>query len=405
MGVKCQDKKKNFPNFFPTMSKTIITGLDIGTSAIRLIVCEEDDGGALRPLAQIKKESRGLKRGYVVNFEETVNNLKEAASEAERQAKIKVRDLILGIGGITLEAKVGEGQAAAARADLEITDADVERAVEASSNSLGEMVNRRIIHHIPISFKLDGKKIPPPGRPEGLRGQRIEVKTLFIHCFSQHLDEMLRAVKKAGLQATDFVAGPLASAAVALTPTDKTAGSVLVNIGSQTTSVVVYEDSLPVSLQVLPIGSSDVTNDIALGLRVSLEEAEKMKLETESRLTIKKKLDDIIEARLYEIFEAVEAHLKKISRAGLLPAGVVIVGGGARTENIERLAEDILKLPIRVFDPGADNRFRNQIRDAGWTVSYGLCLSAVNREEDGLAGWSARKGGQTIFRWLKELWP
>ncbi len=405
MVVEWRTRNNACSKFFLIMAKPIIVGLDIGTAAIRLVVSEiSPDTGHLRVLAQIKKNSTGLRRGYVIDLEETTAAIKEAVAEAERQTKLRIRNAVLGIGGITLEARESTGQIAVSRADLEITDNDIKRVVELSANSLPDFANRRVIHTIPLAFKLDGKKIL--GRPEGLKGNKLEVKTLFISCLNQHLEDLVRAAELAGLSVDEIIVAPLAAAAAALTPAQKVAGCLLCNIGSQTTSLIVYEDGEPISLQVFPLGSNDVTNDIALGLRISLEEAEKLKLEGDATtMNIQRKLDEIIEARLSDMFELTENHLKKIGRDGLLPAGIIIVGGGAHVDDLEKLARQSLRLPAKIFDPGLEPQLKNQIRDAAWVVAYGLCLyrADLGRQPSVKIKWRQTSG--QFFRWFKDFWP
>lgn len=370
------------------------------------MVCEWGGGHrAPRVLTQVKRESRGLKRGYVVNFEEATESVRAAVREAERQTKTKIKKVILGIGGITLESKIVEGQVAVTKADLEVTENEVERAMEVSESNLGDFTNRKVIYALPIAFKIDGKKVP--GRPLGWKGQKLEVRTLFIHCLTQHLNDLIRVATAAGLVVEDVVASPLAASTPTLMGTQKAAGCVLVNIGSQTTSLVTFEDDHLVSLQVFPIGSNDVTNDIALGLRVPLDEAERMKVGNTTTTNAKRKLDEIIEARLSDMMELIEAHLKKIGRNGLLPAGIIIVGGGASANDLEKLAKNQLKLPAKIFDPSEVGPLKNQIRDSTWVVAYGLCLWGLSNDPAGNIESVKAIGaaGKNFLHWLKELWP
>ena len=386
------------------MPRTIVAGLDIGTSAIRLVVLEGgQETKTPRILAQVKKESHGLRRGYITNFEETLANLREAVREAERQAKMPLKSVFLGIGGITLEAKTGDGQIAVSKADLEISDNEIKRAIEASEQNLGDMTNRRIIHTIPLSFKLDGHKIL--GRPEGLKGSRLEVRTLFIHCLNQHLQDLVRVTEAAGLTVEDVVAAPMASSLPTITVAQKAAGCILANIGSQTTSVITFEEGIPVALKVLPIGANDVTNDIALVLRVSIEEAERMKLDPNYAITVKRKLDEIIEARLIDMFELIENHLKKMGRSGLLPAGIVIVGGGAHVDDMEKIAKNTLRLPVKIFDPLTDPYLKSQMKDSAWSVAYGLGLHGLSTETNDSFNDRFKQVSGRLVQWFKEFWP
>ncbi len=354
-------------------------------------------------LAQVKKESRGLRRGYIINSEETLRNLSDAIAEAERQTKTKIRHVILGIGGITLESKIVEGQIAVSKADLEISELDLERALAACQSNLGDLPNRHILHHFPLGCKIDSKRVP--GRPEGLRGNKLELKTLFVHCLSQHLNDLIKVVEAAGLNIDEVVAAPLASSIAVLTPTQKAAGCTLANIGSQTTSLITYEDGEPIAVQVLPIGSNDITNDIALGLRLSLDEAERIKLDPMTALHVKRKLDEIIEARVIDMFELIDGHLKKIGRSGLLPAGIIITGGGANIIDLESLAKETLRLPAKIFNSLEDNRLRSQLRDQSWAVAYGLCLRGLETERED--SWQAKlnQAWKRFINWFKDFWP
>ncbi len=387
------------------MPKAIVTGLDVGTSSIRVAVCEAVRGSkAPRVLALTKSESRGLRRGYIINAEEAAQAIRSAIAEAEKVAQTRIKHVFLGLGGVTVESKIGEGQVVVSRADSEITDNDINRVIELSELNLTDNQNGRIIHIIPLYFKLDGKKIL--GRPEGMRGSKLEVRTLFVTCLNQHLTNLLRAVELAGLTVEDVVASPIAASFLALSNQQKAAGVVLANIGSQTTSIAVFEEGIPVSLSILPIGSLDITNDIALGLRVPLDEAERIKIGSENVVTLKKKLDEIIEARLSDMFELIEGHLKKIGRSGLLPAGLVLSGGGAALPNLDRLAKEELKLPARVLTPVIDAAGKTQIKDPAWLVAYGLCLFGLGAELGESVGTRLfRRTKGKFLQWLRELLP
>jgi len=387
------------------MARNIVTGLDIGTSSVRAIVCELRPGeNAPQILALVKKSSRGLRRGYIINFEEVTETIKEVLSDAERAAKTKIRRVFLGIGGVSLESKSSEGSVIASRPDAEITGTDVTRVIEACESNLPDILNKQILHRIPIAFKLDGQKVL--GRPEGLKGSKLEAKTLFITSSSQHLRDFMRAVEEAGGIVDEVVASPLAAGLVVLSKVQKMAGCVLVNIGSQTTSIAVFEEGIPLSIQVFPIGSTDITNDIALGFKIPIEDAERIKKGEGEPVGTKKKLDEIIEARLSDIFEFIEMHLKKLGRNGLLPAGIVITGGGSGISNIEDLAKQYFKLPAKLAQASLASNSKSQIRDSAWSVAYGLCVYGASEDPEESLGIKAIKTTQKkILEWIREFMP
>jgi len=390
------------------MSRNIITGIDIGTYQVKIIVAEynKKNGNHFPKIIGTGfAESKGLRHGYIINSSDIVKGIRSALTEAEKGAQTHIKRAYLSIGGVGLEEVKSKGEVIITRADGEITDLDVKKALEDSEEKVGpKILNRKIIHVIPLKFKVDGATVL--GRPVGMRGSRLEIETLFITCLEQHLHDLIQAVEEAGVEVDDVMASPIAASLVTLTKTQKMAGCVLANIGSETVSSVVFEDNIPISLKVFPIGSTDITNDIALGLKVSLEEAEQIKKGAITSTEYpKKKLDEIIVARLSDIFELIENHLKKIGKNGLLPAGIIITGGGSGITTIEDLARAALKLPSRLATP----RFgeNTKIKDASWAVAYGLCIWGLTADEDespvgiGLA----QKTGGNLLEWVKRFLP
>jgi cell division protein FtsA len=273
---------------------------------------------------------------------------------------------------------MASGMAIVTKSNGEITTLDVNKALEESESNL-TLGNKKIIQVLPISFKLDGKEIL--GRPEGMRGTKLEVKTLFITCSSQHLDDLLAVVAEAGVEPIDVVAGAVSASYIAMSEKQKIVGGALVNIGSETVSLAIFENGLLISIHTFSIGANDITNDIALGLKITLEDAENLKLGNSSIEHSKKKLDEIISARLSDIFELIENHLKKIKRDGLLPAGIVFVGGGANIPGIENLSKSFLKLPSRVGVSEIFGNTKTKLRDSSWFTVLGLVVSGRDREE------------------------
>jgi len=357
----------------------------------------------------VKKTARGLRSGYVTNPDEAAEAVVEALREAERATNLRIRHAFIGLSGVSLSSRIVEGGVAVTRGDSEINELDMTRAIDAAVASATDLANEEIIHRFPLGYKLDSKKII--GRPEGLKGNKLEVKAVLITYSRQHLKDLTQVLEAAGLKVSedDFIAAPLAASLVTLTKMQKTAGAVLANIGAQTTSMAVFEDGLPVSIQVFPIGSNNITNDIALGFKVSLEEAEQIKrgemaapVGPPNNRGNKKKLEEVIGARLLDIFQSIETHLKKISRSGLLPAGVVLLGGGASVNGIEELAKDYFKLPARTADAGIATASNNKIKDATWATAYGLTYFGLDLPPEERPG---IKIASSFLKYLRELLP
>ncbi|HVU06358.1 MAG TPA: cell division protein FtsA [Candidatus Paceibacterota bacterium] len=383
------------------MRKHIAAGIDIGTYQVKVVVSESDpdEGDKLpRIVGTGFAESKGLRHGYIVNSRDVTKSVLHAVAQAEKAAGVRIKKAFISIGGISLQSVASVGSVAISRGDAEVSQVDIDKASSAAERNIpaSQTVNRRIIHTVPLSYKIDGK--PVFGRPMGMKGSKLEAKVLFVTCLSQHLDDLIDAITDAGIEVLDVVASPIAGALVTLTKNQKVAGCLLANIGAETVSIVVYENNLPISLEVFPIGSNDITNDIALGLKLPIEDAESLKRGSLSNVQIsKKKLDEIVGARLSDIFDLIEAHLKKIDRNGLLPAGIIITGGGSGISTIEDLAKASLKLPSRIAKLGIDGR--NGIKDSSWSVAYGLTILGIGSDEGADQG--LVKGGASFARALK----
>ncbi|HEY4500615.1 MAG TPA: cell division protein FtsA, partial [Candidatus Paceibacterota bacterium] len=292
------------------MRTHIATGIDIGTYETKVVIAESnpnDEKSLAKIIGTGRAESRGLRHGYIVNIRETTQSVMQAVAQAEKASGVKIKRAFISIGGISLESIVSPGTAVISRADSEVTDMDIEKTTRVAEKNIpgGQIINRRIIHTVPLSYKIDGK--PVFGRPGGMKGNKLEARVLFVTCLFQHLDNLVEAVTDAGIEVLDIVAGSLASSLVTLSKNQKVAGCLLTNIGAETISIVVFENNLPISLEVFPLGSTDITNDIALGLKTSIEDAENLKRGVLSAIQFpKKKLDEIISARLSDMFDLME---------------------------------------------------------------------------------------------------
>lgn len=397
------------------MKRKIVTGIDIGTSIIRIVVSEYLRGENVpRILSLTSKKSRGLRHGYIVDINEAKKSIKEAVADAEKMAKVKIEYAYISMGGISLESSVADGSIAISKADGEIGETDQKRAIEASEANLKKTVNRHIIQSIPVSYKLDGKKII--GRPTGMRGEILEVRSLFITCLEQHLEDLIHIVESTGIMIEDIIPSPIAESFVVLSKVQKTVGCVLADIGAETVSIVVFEEGIPVSLKVFSIGSMDITSDIALGLKISLDEAEELKIHKDGSNFSKKKLDEIITARLSDIFDLIETQLKKIGKNGLLPAGIIITGGGSNIETIENLAKHYLNIPAKIASitvtstiqmPGTlEPQIIKKSIEPSWAVAYGLCTIGADKEPEEFSGTRfVKQTGSNLTKWLRQFLP
>lgn len=386
--------------------KNFSVGIDIGTYQIKVVVVSDSiEAGKKNPeiLGVGFAESKGLRHGYIINSSDVSKSLKVAIAQAEHSSKLKIHNAYLSIGGIGLSSIVSKGSIMTSKADMDITDADVQNVLEIAESEIPQtsIINKKIIHSIPLSYKVDGQMIM--GRPNNMKGNKLEVKALFVVCIEQHLNDLISAVEKTGVDVLDIMASPIAGSLVTLNKNQKTAGCVLANIGSETVSIVVFENNIPISLEVFPIGGTDITNDIALGLRIPLNEAEQIKVSSIEPNFSKKKLEEIISARLSDIFELIEAHLKKIGRNGLLPAGIILTGGGAGIGSIEDMAKLSLRLPSKVALVSFMSNSKNtQIKDSSWSVAYGLATWGLDNTEDIPEGIRITSNTKNFFSWLKD---
>lgn len=390
----------------------IITGIDLGTHEAKIVVADSthrDERGFPKIIISHSVETKGVRHGYIANTREATQTIRELVLSVEKKIGLRIKRAFVSVGGIGLGSIISNGSVSVSRADSEITELDIKNSQSESEKSIPSqtLLNKKILHSIPLEYKIDGKHAF--GNPEGMRGGKIEVKMLYITCLEHHLNDLIQAMEDAGVEVEDVMASPIASSLVTLSKTQKIAGCVLANIGSETVSITVFENNIPISLEVFPIGSTDITNDIALGLKVSLEEAEQIKIGAVTGASYsRKKLEEIISARVSDIFELIEEHLKKIGRSGLLPAGIVITGGASGLHSIEELAKNSLKLPSRIGHIGLSINNKSVYKDSLWSVAYGLTVWGIHADRDGTID-----GGSRIIKivwrkiktWFEQFMP
>ncbi|MCX6782303.1 MAG: cell division protein FtsA [Candidatus Magasanikbacteria bacterium] len=375
--------------------ENIIAGLDIGSSNVRMAVGKIIDPGsedeALQILGLVEVPAEGVSKGVVTSIEDVVSSVSSCLENAERSIGVPIESVWLGISGTQTMIQNSRGFAAVAKSDNEITPADVERALE-SSRSVSTPLNYEILHVTPRSYNVDGQSGIKD--PVGMTGMRLEVDTKIILGQSSQIKNLTRAVYRAGLEINDLVLSPLAVSNLLLTSRQKDLGVVMANIGGQTTSISVYEEGDLLHTISLPIGSAHITNDLAVGLRASVDVVEKLKVEygdcsaesygrgdevdlfevgsPEHELFKLKDVSSIIEARVEEIFYLVDQELKKIHRSGLLPAGVVLTGGGAKLRGMVEEAKRNLRLPAIMGYPLGLVGSIDQANDPGYSAAIGL---------------------------------
>ncbi len=388
------------------MKQSLSVGIDIGSSMTRVVVTEyaSPDGGHPRILALGTAETRGVRHGYVVNKEDATASLLIALREAERELGSRVRAAAISISGIGLESMYANGTTVASRADGIISKLDIEKAIQDAESQI-DLKNKAILHAFPVLFKVDGKELPT--RPDGMQGLKLEVRVLFITTFQQHLDDVLAVVADAGIKVTSFTATPIAPQKLLLTELQRNFGCALIDIGAETVSVSVYENNTLTTLHVFAIGSLDITKDIALGLRITPEEAESIKLGSVSFQSVpKKKLDEIIDARLSDIFELIDKYFKKIGRSGLLPAGAIIIGGGSLGSMIEPVAKAMLKIPVRMGHVDIPST-KGPIKDPRYLLAYAIATNNTHegKQSRGHSG-SDNDGFLSVIKdFFKQLMP
>ncbi|HYC34134.1 MAG TPA: cell division protein FtsA [Candidatus Paceibacterota bacterium] len=396
------------------MAQTISVGCDIGSQSVKIIVTESNDQHKSKPriIGAGFSESKGVRHGYIVNIDEAALSIKRAVVEAEKSSGYKISKTYLAIGGVGLSGAVFSSSMLLSEKDSEVTQNDLKKIAEQCENDLPSsfLLNREIIHAIPLQYKLDGKLVM--GRVLGMHGSKLEVRMLFITCLSQHVRDMIDALGACGIAVEDVMAAPLASSLATLSKNQQMAGCLLLNIGSETVSAAVFENGMPISIEVFPIGGNDITNDIALGLKIGLEDAERVKVSKPETVPYpRKKLEEIISARLSDIFELVEAHLKKIGRSGLLPAGVNMTGTSANISHLEEVAKSYLKLPAKKVGMKFDGDSKLPIRDGSWSTAYGLCVlgSTSNESESVISLYGMRNvmhsAKNSIWGWIKKILP
>jgi cell division protein FtsA len=412
-----------------TMAKShIIAGLDIGSSKIRVVIGTLDESSTqLNVIGVGVSPSMGLRKGRVIDVEEAINSISSSLEDAERMSGEPVNHVFLGIGGSHLESMDSKGVIAIPNGN-EITEADVDRVLEAAQ-AVSIPSNRRILRIIPKAFSVDEQK--GIKYPVGMTGIRLEVEAHLVTGLVLAIKNIEKCVHQAGVDIDDIIPNGLASSEAVLSKRQKELGVVVVDIGSGGTSVVVFEEGTTLHTATVPVGGESVTNDIAIGLRTSIDTAEKIKIEYGScnpddvndRETIdlsliskidaqtvsKRHMAEIIQARYHEIFILVKDELAKINRDGMLPAGVVLTGAGVKMPGVIDLARETLNLPVQIGFPQNFEGVVDKIDDPAYATAIGLAIWGSKfegpRYNFDFRGLKMGKALTGIKNWAKSLLP
>jgi len=376
-------------------------GIDIGTHKIAIAVSQVREG-LVNITGLTSVPSAGLRRGSIVDPEEVVSSLSAAIEDAQRISGTEITNAILGYGGTGIVTTISRGVVSVTRPDGEINEEDIERVIEAAK-SVALPPNQEIIHLYPAQYTIDSQEQTKD--PRGMRGIRLETEALTIGAPSANIRNLTHAVDQAGVSIDAIIFNPIAAARAILTKKQKEIGVALIDIGAATTSMVVYEEGDIVHAAVIPVGAGHITNDVAIGLKTTLEVAEKIKChhlnadpskvkdtekldlakitEQEDERVPKKYITEIVDARLKEMFTMIRKELKRIKRDNLLPAGAVLTGGGAKLEGIISQAKDNLHLPAQIGVPVMEiGATIDKLDDPSYATSIGLALMGLEIREN-----------------------
>lgn len=410
------------------MRQQIITGIDIGNHAVKTIIAGITPG-FLRPqvLGAGSAPSTGLRRGMVFDMEEAVNNVAESLKQAENMAGEKVRRAYVSINGLHIRTQPSRGVVVVSRADNEITSHDIDRVIEAAS-TINLPPNREIIHVIPKTFVIDAQEHVK--NPTGMKGVRLEADVLLIEGLSPYVRNLAKCINANDIEVAEFVYSPLALAKSVLDKHQKEHGVLSIDFGGGVSTVAVFHEGEPVHTATLPVGSRHITNDIAVAFRTSMDKAEQIKIEHgligsdslkkeqvdlsrfvgEEDFTVpKKQIAKIVDCRVAELFDLINNELKKLSRTYLLPAGVVLAGGGANLPGLINFTKNRLRLAVTLGEDKVMEGLSDQISDPAFAVAAGLIAWGLEKEFGGGRIPRANIIPSEIIgkatRWLKNFLP
>jgi cell division protein FtsA len=379
-------------------SKNLIVGLDIGTSKIAAIVAEMKPEGGFEVIGMGSSPSRGLKKGVVVNIESTVNAIQRALEEAELMADCKIREVWTGIAGSHIRSFNSHGMVAIK--DREVAQADVDRVVE-TAKAIPIPTDQQILHVLNQEFVIDGQE--DVREPLGMSGVRLEVKVHIVTGAVSAAQNIMKCVRRCGLEVNDLILQPLASATAVLSEDERDLGVCLVDIGGGTSDIAVFTQGAIRHTAVIPIAGDQITNDIAMALRTPTKEAEEIKRrygsalrelanaqemvevpgvgDREPKKMSRQTLAEVIEPRVEELYSLVQAELRRSGFEELLSSGIVITGGSSSMQGMVELGEEVFHMPVRLGLPSYAGGLSEVIRDPRYSTGVGLVMAGLSQHQ------------------------
>ena len=380
----------------PRDTRTLLVALDIGTSKIVTLVAEITPEDTLSMIGMGSHASRGLKKGVVVNIESTVNAIQRSLEEAELMADAKIKDVITGIAGSHIKSFNSHGMVAIK--DKEVQQYDIDRVIE-TARAVNIPMEQQVLHILEQEFIIDGQG--GVRQPLGMSGMRLEVKVHIVTGAVSAAQNIMKCVRRCGLEVSDLMLQPLASADAVLLDDERDLGVCLVDIGGGTTDIAVFTDGAIKHTSVIPIAGDQITNDIAMALRTPTKDAEELKIshgvalrqlasasemievpgvgERGPRELSRQTLAEVIEPRVEELYSLIQRELRSSGLEELLSSGIVITGGSALMKGMVELGEEVFHMPVRVGLPQYQGPLAEVVRNPRYATGTQRCRARVSR--------------------------
>ncbi len=408
--------------------EAVLVGIDVGTTKVCALIGEVSRDGRLTIMGHGTVPALGLKKGVVVNIDQTVASIRAAVEQAERLSGYRLESAFVGVGGSHVESQNSRGAVAVSGPRKEVGREDVARATEVA-RAVTIPSNRQVLHVLPRGYIVDGQEGVKD--PIGMSAIRLEVETHIVHASATAVQNLSKCVQQAGIRIDELVADSLAAGESVLSDTEKELGVAVADIGAGTTDLALFIDGSPFHTVVLPIGGNNVTNDVAIGLKTSLKAAEDLKIregtcdtrsvkldqwvtveaigDEEGRTASRQEIADIIEARMRELFEKLGEEFKRSGSNGMLPAGLVLTGGASQIAGAAELGRQVLEMPVRVAAPSGVGGLVDNLLTPAYSTSIGLLMWGARAVTQGepVAYESAPASGLfgRMRDWFRNLFP